>query len=128
MFLMDSLNKNKAGFPAMVNKPSSGANLPVPTRLRALRRAEGYDTAKQFAEVLGVSANRYGNIEAGSGLSIEIAQRIVASVPGCSLDWLYNGIENGLSVSLRQRLHGGGTEPTTVKATTRAGAASRRRP
>lgn len=88
----------------MVNKPSEAAGQPVPRRLRLLRQAEGYETAKDFAEVLGVTANRYGNIEAGSGLSIDIAQRIVKAVPGCSLDWLYNGVENGLSVSLRQRL------------------------
>jgi hypothetical protein len=83
---------------------SARANDPIPRRLRNLRKAEGYETAKGFAEMLGFPSNRYGNIEAGSGLSIEIALRIVEKVPGCSLDWLYNGVENGLSVSLRNRL------------------------
>jgi transcriptional regulator with XRE-family HTH domain len=69
-----------------------------------LRFAEGYATAKEFADRLGVSPNRYGNVEAGASLSIDMAQKIVANVPGCSLDWLYNGVENGLSVSFRKRL------------------------
>ena len=90
----------------MVNKASPAADQPIPSRLRALRKAEGFETAKAFAEMLDVTPNRYGNIEAGSSLSIDIAQRIVKMVPGCSLDWLYNGVENGLSVSLRQRLLG----------------------
>jgi transcriptional regulator with XRE-family HTH domain len=90
----------------MVNKPSPAANQPIPKRLRALRGAEGIATAKEFAEKLGVSPNRYGNIEAGSSLSIEIALLIVEAVPGVTLDWLYNGKEDGLTLSLRQRLAG----------------------
>ena len=54
--------------------------------------------------MLGISTKRYGDIEAGSDLSIEIAQLIVSKVPGCSLDWLYNGVEDGLSISLHRRL------------------------
>jgi len=88
----------------MVNKPSPAATQPIPRRLRLLRLAEGYETAAKFADVLGISPARYGNIEAGSNLSIEVAQLIVQTVPGMSLDWLYNGVGNGLSVSLRQRL------------------------
>jgi transcriptional regulator with XRE-family HTH domain len=88
----------------MVNKPSPAASQPIPRRLRLLRLAEGYDTAAKFAEKLGISPARYGNIEAGSNLSIEVAQLIVNVVPGISLDWLYNAREDGLSVSLRQRL------------------------
>jgi len=88
----------------VVNRASERANDPIPKRLRELRKAEGYDTAKEFAVMLGETPSRYGNIEAGSGLSIAIAQLIVEKVPGCSLDWLYNGKEDGLSVSLRNRL------------------------
>lgn len=88
----------------MVNKPASGANKPIPKRLRTLRLAEGYETALSFAEFLGISPARYGNIEAGSNLSIEVAQLIVKKVPGASLDWLYNGKEEALPLGLRQRL------------------------
>ena len=88
----------------MVNKPSSAATQPIPRRLRQLRQAEGYETALAFAEALGISPARYGNIEAGSNLSIEVAQLIVKLVPGMSLDWLYNGREEALPLALRQRL------------------------
>ncbi|MET4238560.1 helix-turn-helix transcriptional regulator [Bradyrhizobium sp. RT10b] len=90
--------------PGMVNKPASGANKPIPKRLRTLRIAEGYETALSFANHLGISPARYGNIEAGSNLSIEVAQLIVKKVPGASLDWLYNGKEEALPLGLRQRL------------------------
>jgi transcriptional regulator with XRE-family HTH domain len=90
----------------MVNKPAKGADAPIPQRLRQLRAAEGYETALAFARTLGVAPNRYGNIEAGSNLSIEVAQLIVSKVPGVTLDWLYNGKPDGLTVSLRQRLEG----------------------
>jgi transcriptional regulator with XRE-family HTH domain len=98
----------------MVNKPSSAANEPIPKRLRQLRQALNYEFAKDFADKLGVSHNRYGNIEAGSNLSIEIAQLIVQKFPGMSLDWLYNGRPNGLSAEMRQAL----APPGTTKAKT----------
>ena len=88
----------------MTSKQATTANSPITRRLSAVRRAEDCATAREFAAVLDISTNRYSDIEAGSDLSIEIAQLIVGKVPGCSLDWLYNGIEDGLSVSLHRRL------------------------
>jgi transcriptional regulator with XRE-family HTH domain len=72
--------------------------------LRELRKALGYNTAKEFADMLDVSPSRYGNVEAGLSLAIELALTIVRMVPGCSLDWLYYGKEDGLSVGLWNRL------------------------
>ncbi len=83
---------------------TGGANAPTAKRLRQLRAAERYETATAFARKLGISAPRYLNFEIGKPLSIEVAQMIVRTVPGCSLDWLYNGVQMGLSVDLRQRL------------------------
>jgi hypothetical protein len=58
----------------VANKPGAKSNDPIPQRLRAIRIAQGFDHAKEFAEFLEVSAERYGNIEAGSSeLSKKIA-------------------------------------------------------
>jgi transcriptional regulator with XRE-family HTH domain len=117
----------KFGFPAralrgilppMVNKPSPASNHPIPVRLRILRKAEGYDTARAFADFLGISPARYGNIEAGHPLSIEVAQLIVSKVSGMSLDWLYNNVDLALPHSLRQRLMAAASDVTGNVRTT----------
>src|SRR5262245_3743417 len=79
---------------------------PTAQRLRWLRAAEGDETATAFANKLGIAPQRYHNMEAGFPLSLEVALLIVQAVPGCSLDWLYNNVENGMTLDLRQRLNG----------------------
>jgi DNA-binding XRE family transcriptional regulator len=70
-----------------------------------MRRANDFATAARFAELLGASSARYGNIESGSyKLSIAVAHAIVEAVPGMTLDWLYYGREAGLAPPLRDRL------------------------
>lgn len=89
----------------MVNSPGRASNGEVPRRLRELRRAERIPTAVAFAERLGATTSRYGNIEAGSyALSIKVAHALVDAIPGMTLDWLYYGREGGLDLSLRDRL------------------------
>jgi hypothetical protein len=83
---------------------SSRARTPTAERLRQLRTVEGYETASEFARRLGITVPRYLNMEGGYPLTLQVAQRIVKLVPGCSLDWLYNDESRGLSVDLRQRL------------------------
>jgi len=89
----------------MTNKPGAKSNDPIPQRLRAIRIAQGFDQANDFATMLGVTPNRYGNIEAGSSeLSKEIAFLIVEKVPGLTLDWLFLKSRDGLNPALHQRL------------------------
>jgi DNA-binding XRE family transcriptional regulator len=90
----------------MVSKRGANSNDAIPQRLRAIRKATKFETAKDFAEdLLQVSSKRYGNIEAGKyALSKEIALRIVEKVPGMTLDWLFRDSRDGLSPSLHQRL------------------------
>ncbi len=76
----------------------------IPERLRLLRRAAGYKTQAAFARGLGISPQRYCNSESDYPLSLDVAHLIVALVPGCTLDWLYYGIEAELTVDLLQRL------------------------
>jgi transcriptional regulator with XRE-family HTH domain len=113
-----------------VNKPGPNSNLPVPRRLKAVRAVEGYETAKDFADALGISPNRYGNMEAGnSPLSYEVAQLIVKLVPGCSLDWLWNGEERGLTTAFRQSLPPGtgATNARTAAPSSRSARSSKGR-
>jgi transcriptional regulator with XRE-family HTH domain len=86
----------------MTNKPGAKSNEPIPQRLRAIRIAQNFKTAKEFAAFLELSAESYGNVEAGlSKLSKKIAFRIV---PGMTLDWLFLKSRDGLNPSLHQRL------------------------
>jgi transcriptional regulator with XRE-family HTH domain len=89
----------------MTNKPGAKSNDPTPQLLRAIRRARGFETAKEFADFLEVTPNRYGNIESGKyELSKDIALRIVDKVPGMTLDWLFRKSRDGLNAALYQRL------------------------
>jgi len=88
----------------VARSPSHGTRLPIPRRLRALRKVEGYETAKEFAAKLGITPNRYGNVEAGSSLSIELALMIVKLCPDVSTDWLYTGNPRFLTVEYRRKI------------------------
>jgi hypothetical protein len=95
----------------------------VAKRLRLLRAASGFKTATAFANKLEISVPRYLNFEGGKPLSIEVALKIVHTVPGCSLDWLYIGERRGLSLDLDQRLsaaEGGAAKANTGRGTGRA--------
>src|SRR5690349_4842999 len=88
----------------MVNKPAKGADLPLPRRLRALRKVLGYEQANTFAAALGVAPNAYGNVEAGSPLSTKMMIKISQLCPDVTWEWLHFGNERFLSVDMRQRL------------------------
>src|SRR4051794_11159418 len=89
---------------AVTNKPAKGADLPLPRRLRALRKVLGYDQANAFAKDLGVTPNAYGNVEAGSPLSTKMMIAISKLCPDVTWEWLQFGNERFLSVDMRQRL------------------------
>lgn len=103
-------------------RENGGSRSPTAQRLRRLRAVEGYETATAFANKLDISVPRYLNMEGGTALSIDVAQRIVKAVPGCSLDWLYNGVENGLTVDLRQRLAAFADGKARIRGSSRASA------
>ena len=94
---------------------SGGKDSPVAQRLRRLRASMGYKTQEPFAEYLGLEHKRYVNFENGLPLSLSAALQIVQKVPGVSMDWLYLGREDALSVSLAARLR-----PVAGKAKTSA--------
>jgi plasmid maintenance system antidote protein VapI len=88
----------------MAKSETGGRNAPHAVRIRSVRFAERFPTAKAFAEAIGVQPPRLANIENGHPLSIDVAQRIVHRFPWYSLDWLYNGREDTLSAVTRQAL------------------------
>lgn len=97
-------NLNFGHVPAMATPESGGRDAPHAVRLRTVRAIEGYELQRAFAEYLGVSPSRLNNIENGMPLSIDVAQKIVAKFPVYTLDWLYNGKEDGLSAATRQAI------------------------
>jgi transcriptional regulator with XRE-family HTH domain len=76
-------------------------------RMRVLRESYGFSGhggQQAFAKHLGVGGNRWSNVENGRDLGIELALIIVERCPGTSLDWLYLGKADGLTLSTMQRL------------------------
>jgi hypothetical protein len=100
---------------AVANKIGPEADTAV--RARVLREALGYQTSAAFAAFLGVSAQRWNNVETGLPLSRDMAFLLVNKVPGLSLDWIYFGRAAGLPLELAKRL---GVFDSGTSSTTRA--------
>jgi len=88
----------------MSQKHPDGKNSPIALRLRAVMLVEQARNQDAFAERLRVDKKRLNNALVGYPLSIDLAQRFKQAVPGLTRDWLYDGDEGGLPVSLRDRL------------------------
>lgn len=95
---------------------NTGKNDPVARRVRRLREALGYESPGAFAALLDYSAQRWGNVENGLPLSRDVAFKLVQTVPGLTLDWLYFGKPDGLPLELARRL--GELPPERGKRTT----------
>jgi len=79
-------------------------NEKIAYRCRLLRRAAGYDSATDFAALLGIERSRWANIEGGYPLTRQIALEIAKKVQGSSIDYLYLGMEGNLSVGMRDEI------------------------
>lgn len=99
----------------MANKDPDGKNSALAQRLRAVMVAENIPTQDAFATMLGVEKKRLNNPFNGYTLSVDLAMRIRNTIPGMTRDWLYDGDEGGLPVSLRDRLR---EAATTLRAAT----------
>ena len=64
----------------------------------------GRGDQQKFANFLGVERNRWSNVECGAPLSKEMAVRIVRKFPGVTLDWLFLGRPEGLTVEMARAL------------------------
>ena len=78
-------------------------------RVRRLREATGFigrGGQQAFANFLGVDRGRWNNVECGAPLSKDMALRIVRKFPGVTLDWLFLGRPEGLTVEMARMLLG----------------------
>ncbi len=91
----------------MAIRQRGGKHHPGAQRLRLLRSALYNEDCTQFAARLGISVQRMNNFENGYPLSLEVASRICAVVPGMSLDWLYRGDERALPAVMLDKLRAG---------------------
>jgi hypothetical protein len=87
-----------------VARRTSRAISPTAARLRLLRTSILGESATAFARRLNISVNRLSNLEIASPLSIDVAHKIRAAVPGITLDWLYYGDERALPISVVDQL------------------------
>jgi len=90
-------------FLAMADQETGGAEMDVAQRLRTLRALKGLSGPK-FAEWLEVEYPRWNNWERGFPLPAPIALLLCRRFPGLTLDWLYRGRLEGLTLDLADRL------------------------
>jgi hypothetical protein len=89
---------------AVVRRRTTIGLNPTAVRLRLLRAAIYGENSVEFARRLNISVSRLLNMENGLPLSISVANKIRAAVPGVSLDWLYHGDERALPMAMVDKL------------------------
>jgi transcriptional regulator with XRE-family HTH domain len=68
-------------------------------RLRRMREALGYNEQKDFANALGITKSRWGNMETGGlPISKEVAEKIVKKFPILSIDYVLKGDTRGFNM------------------------------
>lgn len=88
----------------MVAKHPQGEDSEEAQRLRLLVRVMEFETSADFARWLKVDPRRWNNFEVGYPLSLDMARKLVARIPGLSFDWLFSGRPDGLSVEMARKL------------------------
>ncbi len=101
----------------MAKTPAPTENSEVARRLVMLRQAVAGDSQTAFANQVGIEVKRWNNFERSKPLSKDAAFILVRKIHGLTLDWLFLGVEDGLTVKLQRALDEAG------KATTGAGPA-----
>ena len=81
-------------------------NNPVAFRLAELRKYLGYRKMAFAQEVLDVAPSRWSNVENGSPLSRDMADRLKKTIPGLDLDYIYDGETEHLGDKIKFLLAG----------------------
>jgi hypothetical protein len=103
--MIDSKNNLERGSSRpMAIRESGGKHSPTAVRLRLLRSAIYGENATAFAARIGISVQRLANMENGFPLSLDVAKKIRASVPGLTTDWLFFADERALPVDMVTKL------------------------
>jgi hypothetical protein len=87
----------------MAKRETGGPQLELATRLRVLRASTKL-SGPQFATWIGVDYPRWNNYERGYALPTPIALILCQKVPGLTLDWIYRGRLEGMTLDLVRRL------------------------
>lgn len=88
----------------MATRETGGKLTPTAVRLRLLRNAVFSENTTVFAVRIGVSTQRLNNMENGYPLSLDVAKKIRANVPGVTTDWLFFADERALPVEMVTKL------------------------
>ena len=72
--------------------------------MRHLRMSLGFSQAKQFAAFLNVGEDRWGGVERGNPLSIQLVRLICNNVPVVTADYLLFGRAEALSPRIAGKL------------------------
>jgi hypothetical protein len=84
--------------------------------LQEMFEGAGRGASVRMAQSLGITPHHWYNVLRGSSLGIALAQRIVRTFPGVSLDWLYLGRPEGLNCEIAEKLGYGGAHSQTGAA------------
>jgi|GEM_PF-3431713 len=98
------------------------SNEAVSERLKLLRAVVSGGNQAAFAAKLGIEYRRWNNFERATPLSKEVAFLIVKKFPNVTLDWLWLGKTDGLSVAFQRELEAVGNAMTaSERSKARAG-------
>ena len=91
-------------------------------RLKCLRYSVAGTNQTRFAGILGIEPKRWNNLERGHPLSKEVAFLIIRRWPDISLDWLFRGKDDHLTVKRQRELADAGNAMTSAdRSTAKAG-------
>jgi hypothetical protein len=90
--------------PVMAREKWLGEQAPTALRMRQIQLLLGHETDTAFARDLGISLSRLNNLFHGAPIGKDLAFRLVGRVPGLTLDWIWFGKTDGLSVHLARSL------------------------
>jgi hypothetical protein len=105
-----------------MNERHPESNEATTWRLKCLRYAMAKDNQSAFAAMLGIEPKRWNNMERGHPLSKEVAFLIIRRWPDITLDWLFRGIDDHLTVRRQRELADAGNAMTSAdRSRTRVG-------
>jgi len=98
--------------------PNPLDNHEIARRLRMLRHMiSGSEQGSQlrFANRVGIEYRRWNNFERGHPLPRDMAVHLIRAIPGITLDWLYLGRDDSLTVKLQRELREAGNALTLLE-------------
>ena len=91
--------------------PDNLDNAAIARRLRILRHhiAGGdHGSRARFAVQIGIEYKRWNNFERGYPMPRDMAIHLVRAIHGLTLDWIYLGRQDGMSLRLQRELEEAG--------------------